>query len=121
LAIPSWVDIVKLGAHKGLAPFDDDWFFTRCASVLRHLYIRAPVGVGALTQVYGGRHRRGVRPSHFIGGSSSVARKSLQALEKGGWVDKGAEQKGRTLSKNGRRDCDRIANQLATKQTIRLV
>lgn len=50
-----------------------------------------------------------------------MARKSLQALEKGGWVDKGAEQKGRTLSKNGRRDCDRIANQLATKQTIRLV
>lgn len=34
-----------------------------------------------MAKVYGGRQRRGVRPSHFSRGSGSVARRVLQALE----------------------------------------
>lgn len=51
------------------------------ASVARHLYLRSPVGVGALTKIFGGRYRRGTRPSRYCRGSSSIARKALQALE----------------------------------------
>ncbi len=27
--LPKWVDLVKTGIHKQLAPLDQDWFFTR--------------------------------------------------------------------------------------------
>jgi small subunit ribosomal protein S19e len=54
LKIPPWVDIVKTGRHKELAPYDPDWYYTRAASVARHIYLRGGTGVGALTKVYGG-------------------------------------------------------------------
>lgn len=52
--LPEWVDIVKTNVSKELAPYDDDWYFTRCASVARHIYIRAPVGVSTVCKIYGG-------------------------------------------------------------------
>jgi len=54
---------------------------TAAASVARHLYIRSPCGVKGLMKIYGGRKNNGTCPSHFCAGSSSVARKALQALE----------------------------------------
>uniref|UniRef100_A0A1W7R9N6 Ribosomal protein S19 n=1 Tax=Hadrurus spadix TaxID=141984 RepID=A0A1W7R9N6_9SCOR len=117
LKVPEWVDVVKTGIHKELAPYDDDWFYTRCASVARHLYIRSPAGVGAFTKIYGGRHRRGVRPSHFCPGSSSIARKALQALELLKLVEKDTNG-GRKLTSQGRRDLDRIAAQIKGKAQV---
>lgn len=40
MKVPEWVDIVKTGTHKELAPFDEDWFYVRCAALARHLYVR---------------------------------------------------------------------------------
>jgi small subunit ribosomal protein S19e len=54
MPVPEWVDVVKTNVAKELAPYDEDWFFIRTASIARHLYIRAPVGVNALKKVYGG-------------------------------------------------------------------
>lgn len=51
--MPAWNDLVKGGAFNELAPTDPDWFYTRCASIARHLYIRQ-AGVGAFTKVFGG-------------------------------------------------------------------
>ena len=105
LEVPKWVDIVKTGTYKELAPYDPDWFYihagkeldpTDCsyeislwltllrfiASVARHIYLRKSVGVGALRKVHGGRVNRGSRPSHHVNASGSVQRKVLQALEK---------------------------------------
>jgi small subunit ribosomal protein S19e len=105
LEVPKWVDIVKTGTYKELAPYDPDWFYihagkeldpTDCsyeislwltllgfiASVARHIYLRKSVGVGALRKVHGGRVNRGSRPSHHVSASGSVQRKVLQALEK---------------------------------------
>ena len=80
--VPKWVDTVKTGAYKELAPLDADWFYVRAASVARHIYLRRSVGVGALKKLHGGRKNRGSRPSLHAEGSGSVARKVLQALEK---------------------------------------
>merc|ERR1712093_874927 len=82
LDVPRWVDIVKTGTHKELSPYNQDWFYIRCASIARHIYIRGGVGVGGLRKVYGGSKRRGSRPSRHQDGSGSVARKAVQALEK---------------------------------------
>ena len=112
LKVPEYVDIVKTGLFKELAPFDEDWYYVRCASIARHLYLRSPAGVGALRRVYGGRYRKGVRPSHFCKGSGSIVRKALQSLEALGWVEKDNLTNGRKLTSNGVRDLDRLAGQL---------
>merc|ERR1712020_785678 len=53
--VPEGSDIVKTSVAKELAPYDEDWYYTRLASVARHLYMRAPVGVKTITKIYGGR------------------------------------------------------------------
>ncbi|OTF73511.1 40S ribosomal protein S19-like protein, partial [Euroglyphus maynei] len=75
-------------------------------------YLKISSGVGAITKIYGGRNRRGVRPSHFSRGGSNIARKSLQALEAVNWVEKDANSGGRRLTSQGYKDLDRIAAQL---------
>ncbi|ORY91058.1 40S ribosomal protein S19-A [Syncephalastrum racemosum] len=108
LEVPKWVDLVKTGTFKELAPYDPDWYFIRAASVARHIYIRKAVGVGALGKVYGGRVNRGTRPSHHVDASSSVNRKVLQSLEKIG-VLAPCKKGGRKITQDGQRDLDRIA------------
>lgn len=52
--LPEWTDLVKSAKFKELAPYDPDWLYTRCAATLRHIYFRAPVGVGTITKIFGG-------------------------------------------------------------------
>lgn len=33
LKVPDWVDLVKLGKHKELAPSDENWFYIRAGKV----------------------------------------------------------------------------------------
>ncbi|XP_053209199.1 40S ribosomal protein S19S-like [Panonychus citri] len=106
------IDIVKTGLFKELAPFDPDWYYVRCAAIARHLYLRSPSGVGSLRRVFGGRYRRGVRPSHFCKASGTVLRKALQSLEALKWVEKDPVSGGRKLTSQGVRDLDRLSAQL---------
>lgn len=54
MKVPDWVDLVKTAKYKELAPYDEDWYYTRCAALVRHIYFRSPVGVGAVTKIFGG-------------------------------------------------------------------
>merc|ERR1711890_12494 len=110
--VPELVDLWKTATFKTLAPTDDDWFYTRLASMARHLYIRNPAGVNAITRIYGGRKRNGPKPSHYCTGSPGLARRALQTLEKLKLVEKDPNG-GRRLTSQGQRDLDRIANQIA--------
>ena len=38
--VPKWVDTVKTGVHKELAPYDPDWYFIRAAAIARKIYLR---------------------------------------------------------------------------------
>ncbi|XP_073255547.1 small ribosomal subunit protein eS19-like [Porites lutea] len=113
LKVPEWVDLVKTAKSKELAPYDPDWYFIRAASILRHVYLRNGIGVGHLTRVYGGRKRRGSRPSHFERSSSSVARSVLKGLEQLKLIEKDSSG-GRSLTSQGQRDLDRIACQVSS-------
>merc|ERR1711881_349561 len=77
-------------------------------------YIRSPVGVKTVCNIYGVRKNNGSAPSHWSAGSGSVARKALQALEGLKLVEKDPNG-GRRLTSQGRRDLDRIAAQLKAK------
>merc|ERR1712045_5606 len=109
--LPEWVDLVKTNVAKELAPFDEDWYYTRIASIARHIYVRSPVGVTTVCKIYGVRRNNGSCPSHWRRGSGSIARKGLQALEQLKLVEKDANG-GRKLTSQGRRDLDRIAAQI---------
>ncbi|KAJ3105679.1 40S ribosomal protein S19 [Phlyctochytrium planicorne] len=115
LEVPKWVDIVKTGKQKELAPYDPDWFYVRAASVARHIYLRSGVGVGALRKNYGGCKNRGVRPHHATTASGSVVRKVMQSLEKIKVLEKD-EKGGRRISTDGQKDLDRIAAQIIASQ-----
>lgn len=32
--VPKWVDLVKTGVHKELAPYDPDWYYIRAGTVI---------------------------------------------------------------------------------------
>lgn len=108
LDVPSWVDTVKTGTHKELAPYNPDWYYVRAAATARHVYLRSHVGVGKLQRRHGGAKNRGSRPSHHRDASGSIERKILQALEKIGVVEQDPRG-GRRITANGERDLDRIA------------
>ncbi|MCZ7393886.1 MAG: 30S ribosomal protein S19e [Candidatus Methanoperedens sp.] len=110
---PEWARFAKTGAHKELSPDNSDWWFIRCASILRRIYIDGPVGVSRLRSFYGGRHRNGVKPIHFSKGSGSVAREALQQLEKAGFVK--TQKTGRIISKDGQSFLDNTANEVKSE------
>ncbi|CAK9823818.1 40S ribosomal protein S19a [Anthophora retusa] len=93
MRVPEWVDIVKSARFKELAPYDPDWYYIRCAALVRHIYIRSPIG--------------------------GVARKALQSLEQLKLIEK-APLGGRKLTSQGRRDLDRIAAQVKVKSKKQL-
>ncbi|THD28364.1 Ribosomal protein S19a isoform C [Fasciola hepatica] len=107
---PEWSDIVKLTSANELAPYDPDWFYVRCAAILRHLYIRQ-TGMLGLRRIFSRKQRNGVKPSHRALAHSSVIRKALQQMEALGLCTK-VESGGRALTSAGRRDLDRVAYQL---------
>ncbi|KAL7423695.1 Protein component of the small (40S) ribosomal subunit [Cryptotrichosporon argae] len=115
LEIPTWVDIVKTGSQKELAPYDPDWFYVRAAAVARHVYLRKSVGVGALAKLHGTQNRRGTRPGHHRDSATGVQRTVLQSLEKIGVLEAGQDG-GRKISQDGQRDLDRIATAVLEAQ-----
>jgi ribosomal protein S19E (S16A) len=70
------------------------------ASIARHIYLRKHVGIGALAKLYGGKNRRGNRPSHHKDASTGVQRAVVQSLEKIGVLEK-APDGGRRISVDG--------------------
>src|SRR3989344_2656245 len=111
---PLWAAFVKTGMHKERPPVDEDWWYFRSASVLRNIYRFGPVGVSKLRTKYGGKKNRGVKKEHFYKGSGSILRKSLQQLEKAGFVkfaDKGVH-KGRIITPKGQSFLDKAASQM---------
>ena len=108
---PPWAPYVKTGSFATRQPQDPDWWFTRCASILRKTYTRGPIGVERLRAQYGGRKDGGVRPEHVRKGAGGNIRKVLQQLEAAGLVES-LKGQGRVLSSEGRRLLDTIATEL---------
>jgi small subunit ribosomal protein S19e len=111
IAPPEWMQFVKTGAHKERAPDDPDFWFVRCASMLRKIYLNGPIGTEKLRIMYGGRQRRGVKPNRFQKGSGAIVRTALQQLEKAGFIMKRGT-KGREMTDIGRSYMDKLSSTL---------
>ncbi|NYT19089.1 MAG: 30S ribosomal protein S19e [Methanosarcinales archaeon] len=104
---PVWAAHVKTGVHKELPPIDNEWWYTRCAAIMRTIYMEGPIGVERLRSVYGGKKRRGANPSKKAKGSGSVAREAAQQLENAGFVRK--LKSGRVIAPAGQSLLDNMA------------
>lgn len=111
---PSWSIFAKTGTHKERPPAREDWWYVRCAAVLRSVRNLGPVGVQKLRTKYGGRKRRGHKTEHFYKGSGNVIRKALQQLEAAGLIkqDKEGNHKGRVVTPKGVSILDKAAVKL---------
>merc|ERR1711970_1529702 len=112
--VPKYHDIVKTAVLKELAPYDEDWFFVRAASILRKVYLRKGTGVGALKKWYGGSSgtHRGTRKAHFSTASGAIIRKAMLELEKLEMMEHCSDG-GRVITSKGRAEMDRIAGNIA--------
>lgn len=108
---PEWAAYVKTGVHAERAPQDPDWWYVRCASLLRKVYIEGPIGVEHLRSKYGGRKNIGTRPEHARKGGGAIIRKALQQLERAGFV-KTVRGKGRVITPEGRRLLDSLSAEI---------
>lgn len=108
---PPWTPLVKTGSHTQRPPQNPDWWFTRCASLLRKIYIKGPIGISRLRSEYGGRVDRGVRPEHARKGGGATVRKPIQQLEASALV-KPLGNKGRVVTKEGRRLLDVLSTEI---------
>lgn len=108
---PAWASYVKTGAHVQRPPQNPDWWYIRCASLLRKLYIHGPLGIERLRSEYGGRKDYGVRPEHTVKAGGAIIRKALQQLEAAGLVEK-FQNRGRRLTRKGRKLLELLAEEL---------
>jgi small subunit ribosomal protein S19e len=109
IAKPAFVGMVKSGAHAERPPQQDNFWYIRCASILRQAYVNDAVGISRLRRHYGGRKRRGLRPERHVPAGGSTIRKAMQELEKAGLLIK--EKNGRMLSPKGRKFLDMVAKE----------
>lgn len=110
---PEWADDVKTGVHRQLPPTQPDWWYIRCASILRRIYIDGPVGVQRLRTLYGGRKNRGDHPDRHERASGAIIRNALQQLEKAGYVK--SIKGGRIVTPEGMSFLDKVATEMVSE------
>ena len=115
---------VKTAAHKELSPFDQNWLYTRAASLARKVYFKQRLGVRKFKNIYGSKARRGSAPEHHKKAGGKIIRYCLQQLEKMGILemvqveeedDQGNTTQrsvARAVTKRGRKDMDNIARKI---------
>jgi small subunit ribosomal protein S19e len=105
LSPPNWAKFAKTGSHTKFPPHDDDWWYTRAASIVRKLEINPYLGVSRLRTIYGGKKERGHKPERFRKAGGNHIRKILQQLESAGLVETKNEgvKRGRFLTEEGKK------------------
>lgn len=111
IAPPSWIPFVKTGVHADKPPQDRDWWHTRCASLLRKIYLRGPIGIHGLCIEYGGGKPRGYGAAHHRDAGGAIIRNAIHGLEKLGYVEKSGN-KGRVATKQGMQKLDKMATDI---------
>ena len=105
---PEWAEFVKTGVHTEKAPSQEDWWFTRSASIMRKLYVKGPMGSSKLAAEYGDK---GTMPNRAVKGSRNIARKCMIQLEQAGYLVS-KDKQGRAISPSGMSLLDNAAKEV---------
>lgn len=112
---PAGSEFWKTAFFKELAPLDsENFWYIRCASLLRKVNKLGPIGVNRLRKYYGGRNRRGPGLNHSAKGSGKIIRVAMQQLENAKLITK-TEKNGRKLSSEGLSLLERTAYSILRK------
>ncbi|TFG08282.1 MAG: 30S ribosomal protein S19e [Promethearchaeota archaeon] len=112
---PEGSEFWKTAYFKELAPIDsENFWYIRCASILRKISKFGPIGVNRLRKYYGGRDRKSSGLSHSSKGSGKIIRVALQQLEKANLVER-SEKEGRKITPEGTSILDRTAYSILRK------
>jgi len=108
---PTWISFVKTGVHADKPPQQVDWWYTRCASILRKIYLNGPISIADMRSIYGGGKARGygIASHRYAGGA--IIRNAVHGLEKLGYVEK-VEKKGRIVTKQGMKKLDNLSTEI---------
>lgn len=110
IEVPQWSQYVKTGSHVEKIPQNRDWWYVRCASLLRKVYINGPIGISDLRGGYGGKKQIGYNIAHHKKAGGAIVRRALQQLEAAGYIMK--KNKGRIISEEGMKKVDRTATEV---------
>ena len=109
---PSWAVFVKTGAHADKPPQKSDWWYTRCASILRKIYLHGPLTVNDLRTIYGdGKRNMYYGARHHKDASGAVIRNAIHGLEKLGYLEK-VEKKGSVVTRQGMQKLDKLSTEI---------
>ncbi len=108
---PIWTSFVKTGSQADRPPHEKDWWYTRCASILRKIYLHGPIGINDLRKEFGGGKPVGYGAAHHRDAGGAIIRNAIHGLEKLGYVEK-VEKKGRVVTKQGMQKLDRLATEI---------
>ena len=109
---PNWAMFVKTGAHAEKPPQKSDWWYTRCASILRKIYLHGPLTVNDLRTIYGdGKRKMYYGARHHKDASGAVIRNAIHGLEKLGYLEK-VEKKGSVISRQGMQKLDKLSTEI---------
>jgi small subunit ribosomal protein S19e len=108
---PSWAQFVKTGSHAERTPQNRDWWYIRCASLLRKVYIHGPIGLSDLKSDYGGRKKVGYFLAHHRDAGGAIVRRALQQLEEAGYIAK-ANRRGRIVTQEGMKRMDNLGKEI---------
>lgn len=112
---PEFIRFAKTGSHAERPPTQKNFWYIRCASVLRQAYAKETIGVNRLRRHYGGRKARGVRPEIHRPAGGSAIRKAMQALEKAGYMKK--QKVGRAITGKGKKLLDQTAKEIKSSES----
>jgi len=87
IVAPEWAAYVKTGVTRERPPTQENWWHLRAAAVLRKVARRGPIGITALSQLFGGYKDNGSMPNTPAAGSRHVIRTAMQQLEAAGLVE----------------------------------
>ncbi len=109
---PSWTPFVKTGAHADKPPQKPDWWYTRCASILRKVYLHGPLTVNDLRTIYGdGKRKMYYGARHHRDASGAIIRNAIHGLEKLGYLEK-VEKKGSVVTRQGMQKLDKLSTEI---------
>ncbi len=108
---PAYVDFVKSSAGRERAPISPDFWYVRCASILRKVYLNGPVGVSRLRTWYGNKKEHVIHRKHFMKAGGSIIRDALMELEKLNYVK--TTKAGRIITPQGKSFLDKVCNESA--------
>ena len=111
VSLPEANSFSRTGVTRENPPENTNWWYVRCASILRKIYISNGIGIEHLRAEYGGSHDRGSKPHKARSSSGSIVRRAVQQLEKAGYVTR-IKGKGRVLTPKGRSFMDNTSKKV---------